>query len=378
MNNKLEAWHKAPVKIVLEAIKHANNKNEEEHLIAFLLLDVGAEMLFKTYLGLPKKITGATTSEDERFNITCKGFHDVVEGVKNSRQGISVKDLARVEFFHGIRNKLYHQGNGLAVPSSHLVEYISVLKILFKQLINVELDDLISPLSKEQVVYIAKVKKEVSDALEKSRMLNRKLESLYELVIEEISPALLLPSYTRKFSALSEKAFSEDHFTLVGEEVSSYKCLPTETDKRAEIVEWFKDITKPLIASSKYYDVLYKSIQAGEMHHHTKVFENRLGIKTVEIERQIVPSIFSFIYNNYFDLKVYYQHIVGIIIFQDVYFNNRLDFIVFENKDIYPQFYEQSDTEYWNSTLESCHTQNQTLSDFINKIDNWLIDNEKS
>jgi len=377
MNNKLEAWHKAPVKIVLEAIKHANNKNEEEHLIAFLLLDVGAEMLFKTYLGLPKKITGATTSEDERFNITRKGFHDVVEGVKNSRQGISVKDLARVEFFHGIRNKLYHQGNGLAVPSSHLVEYISVLKILFKQLINVELDDLISPLSKEQVVHIAKVKKEVSDTLENSRILKRKLELLCESVIEAISPALLLPSYTRQFSALREKAFSEDNYSVVGEEVFSYKCLPTETDKRAEIVEWFKSITKPLIINSKYYDVLYKSTQAGE-RHHIRELGNRLGIKTVEIERQIVPNIFSFIYNDVFDLKVYYQHIVEIVIFQDIYFISQLDFMFFENKDIHPQFHDQSDTDYWDSTLKSCQAQNQTLSDFINKIDNWLIDNEKS
>ncbi|WP_025566116.1 hypothetical protein [Psychromonas sp. SP041] len=378
MNINLEAWQKAPVKIVLEAIKHSKNKNEEDNLIAFLLLDVGAEMLFKTYLGLPKKITGAITSEDERYNITRKGFHDVVEGVKNSRQGISVKDLARVEFFHGIRNKLYHQGNGLAVHSSHLLEYIDVLKILFKQLLKVELDDFISSsrLSKDQVVYIAKIKKEVSESLEKSRSLKNKLELLSELVIEAISPALLLPSYKRKFSALSEKAFSQENFTLIGEEVHSYKCLPVETDKRADIVEWFKDITKPLLIGSKYYDVLYKSTQAGE-HHHIRALGNTLGIKTVEVERQIVPNIFGFIYNDFFDLKSYYKHIVEIVIFQDVYFNNQLNFMVFENDDIHPQFHDQSDIEYWDSTLKSCHTQNQKLNDFINIIDNWLIDDEK-
>jgi hypothetical protein len=297
----------------------------------------------------------------------------VVEGVKNSRQDIKDKDLARVEFFHGIRNKLYHQGNGLTVPVAHLVEYIEVLKILFNQLLKIDLDEYLSGsrMTKEEVMLIAEIKDNVSETLKTSRTLKEKLESLCDLVIEAVSPALLLPSYTRKFSKLLEKAFSEDNFTLIGDEVHSYKELPRETAKRAKIAEWFQELTTPLIAGSKYGDVLSKPVETGKKHQ-IEAFSRVLGIKKVEVELQMVPSIFSVIYENYFDLKSFYYNIVEIIIFDDVYFNSELDFMVFDTKGLQPQFQDQTDLELWKSRLNSCEIQNQKLNSFIERTENWL------
>ena len=217
MNKKnLEAWQKAPVKIVSEAIQHTNKQNEEDNLIAFLLLDVGTEMLLKTYLGLPKKITGSITSEDERYSIIRKGFHDVIEGVKNSRQGISAKDLARVEFFHGIRNKLYHQGNGLTVQRVHLEEYISVIKTLFKQLLKVDLDVQLSnsSLTKEEAERISLIKADIHESLKLTRIKRKDLELCCNLVVETVAPKLLLPSFIRNFTNFRKEAFSEDDYIL--------------------------------------------------------------------------------------------------------------------------------------------------------------------
>ncbi|MGP1722500.1 hypothetical protein [Shewanella frigidimarina] len=375
-NKKLEPWQKAPVKIIIEAINHAKKQNEDDNLIAFLLLDVGAEMLLKTYLSLPKKVIGAITSDDERFNITRKGFHDVIEGVKNSRQGIKNTDLARIEFFHGIRNKLYHQGNGLTVPLTHLVEYIEVLKTLFKQLLKIDLDEYFSDsrMTKEEIMRVVKIKEKVSEALKTSLILKENLKFTCNLVIEAISPALLLPSYTRKFSVLTEKAFSEDNFTLVDGEVQSYKALPRETAARAEIAEWFQELITPLISDSKYYDVLSKPVGTGQKHH-IEAISQTLGIRKLNIEIQKVPNILSVIYDSYFDLQSLYFNIVDIIIFDDIYFIRELDYMAFDIKELLPQFHDESDIEFWQSRLNSCDDQNKKLENFIQRIENWLTHN---
>ncbi|MEH6458223.1 MAG: hypothetical protein V7749_17980 [Cocleimonas sp.] len=375
-NTKLEPWQKAPVKIVVEAISHAKNNNEEDNLIAFLLLDVAAEMLLKTYLGLPKKLTGATTSDDERFSITRKGFHDVVEGVKNSRQGIKDKDLARVEFFHGIRNKLYHQGNGLTVPVAHLTEYIEVLKVLFRQLLKIDLDDyfLGSSMTKEEVMAIAEIKVEVVEALGVSRNLKEKLRSYCELIIEAISPKLLLPSYIRKFSDLEKKAFSEDRCNLIDGEVHEYKVLPRETAARTEIAGWFRELTIPLISDSKFYEILFRSVEAGEKYH-IEALRHTLGVKNLEVEVQMVPNIFSVIYEDSFDLERFYYNIVDIIIFNNAYLNRDLDYMIFDIKHLQPPFYDQSEFDLWKSRLDSCKVQNEKLHSYIERTDGWLSHN---
>lgn len=372
-NQKLEPWQKAPVKIVSEGINLAKKHNEEDSLIAFLLLDVAAEMLLKTYLGLPKKVTGAITSEDERFAITRKGFHDIVEGVKNSRQGISVKDLARVEFFHGVRNKLYHQGNGLTVKRDHLEEYIEVLKVLFIQLLKINLNDLLSnsKMTKEQAEYIVGIKEKIATELKDSRMIKSKLDSLCDLVIEVVSPRLLLPTYTREFAKLVDQAFSVDSFTMVGDELIPTTELPRETDKLTEIVECFKALTTPVVLNSKYYNALYKNIEAGNKHN-IEALGNTLGIKNFNVERQMIPSVFSVIFDELFDLKSFYYNVVEIVIFNDVYFRSEVGSMIFEIEKLYPPYNYNYDLEYWESTLNSCKFQNQKLSMFVSRVDKWL------
>ncbi|PQJ67144.1 hypothetical protein [Photobacterium angustum] len=375
----LEAWQKAPVKIVSEAINHARKKSEEDNLIAFLLLDVGAEMLLKTYLGLPKKITGSTTSEDERYTIIRKGFHDVVEGVKSSRQGISLKDLARVEFFHGIRNKLYHQGNGLTVQRIHLEEYISVIKVLFKQLLKVDLDKQLSntSLTKEQAERISQIKEEINNYLSLAKTKIKELELACELIIEEVAPNFLFPSFVKKFNSLLEQACSEEGYTYEGDIVITYKRLPYCTEKRMEIVSRFEELITPLVNKSPYFDMLYRQVEVGNKHQIDAI-SSQLGIKSIDVERQKVPHILSVIFNDFFDLDVFYKNIVEMVVFNDLYFISRLNYMFFECKDIYPQRHDESDLEYWESTLVLFTSQNAELDNYIARMNSWLESTTKS
>ncbi|MBB1329667.1 hypothetical protein H5087_09925 [Pseudoalteromonas sp. SR43-7] len=370
---KLDAWQKAPVKIVSEAIYHAEKQNEEDNLISFLLLDVGAEMLLKTYLGLPKHITGSITPEDERYNIIRKGFHGVIEGVKNSRQGISAKELARVEFFHGLRNKLYHQGNGLTVQRSHLDEYIAIIKSLFKQLLKVDIDEQLSSttLTKDEAERIAELREEIDSLLELSQTKSNTLKTLCSLIVEKIASQLLLPSFAREFEVLRDRAYSEEGFSISKGEVTSYKTLPNDTSMRMEILGWFEELIMPIIKTSPYFDTLQKKIKVGNKLHIDSL-SSHLGIKNVEVVRHEVPVILSIIFDDFFNLDDFYFNIVEIIVFGDIDFQWQWNFMCFTLKDIYPMQYNESELEYWISTLDTCNSQNRKLDDFIKQANYWL------
>jgi len=370
---KLDAWQKAPVKIVSEAIYHAEKQNEEDNLISFLLLDVGAEMLLKTYLGLPKHITGSITPEDERYNIIRKGFHGVIEGVKNSRQGISAKELARVEFFHGLRNKLYHQGNGLTVQRSHLDEYIAIIKSLFKQLLKVDIDEQLSSttLTKDEAERIAELREEIDSLLELSQTKSNTLKTLCSLIVEKIASQLLLPSFAREFEVLRDRAYSEEGFSISKGEVTSYKTLPNDTSMRMEILGWFEELIMPIIKTSPYFDTLQKKIKVGNKLHIDSL-SSHLGIKNVEVVRHEVPVILSIIFDDFFNLDDFYFNIVEIIVFGDIDFQWQWNFMCFTLKDIYPMQHNETELEYWVSTLDTCNSQNRKLDDFIKQANYWL------
>lgn len=369
----LEAWQKAPVKIVSEAINHAEKQNEEDNLIGFLLLDVGAEMLLKTYLGLPKQLTGATTSEDERHVILRKGFHDIVEGVKNSRAGISEKDLARVEFFHGIRNKLYHQGNGLTVQRTHLNEYLIVIKGLFKQLLKIDLDEQLpsTSLTKEEVETISLMKDEVVRYLNVSRAKRDTLHLCCNLAIEIISPELLLPSFKKKFGELREKSFSDYYYAMDGDEVITARVMPKDINERIKIVDLFMSIITPSIKNSNYYDALNLPVKIGNKYE-IEALSSHIGVKSIEIERREVSGISSILFNDSFDLDDFYYNIVSIVILDDVFFMYNLSMMFFDYDKMYPRQYYESEIEYLESMLDTCKSNVKVIDDYIFRIGSWL------
>lgn len=369
----LEPWQQTSVKIVLEAINHANRQTEEESLIAFLLLDVGAETLLKTYLGLPKKATGAVTSDEERYAVLRKGFHEIVEAVKDSRQGISQRDLTRVEYFHGIRNTLYHQGNGLTVQRSHLDEYMNVIKNLFIQLLKIDLNEYLvsTRLTKDQMLRISDLRNSVNTELDVSHKLRKELELERDLVVEKISPTLLLPSYTIRFSALLDKALSEETYNEIDGEVVACNVLPYSNDERAEIVLGFDKLTYPIVKSSKYIDKLYELVEVGNSFQLESI-NRMLGIKNIDIERQKTPRLFNIVFSDIFYLGKFYYNLVEIVVFQGESFVSEIDNLRFKVENLYPRQHDQSELTYWESVLDSIVRQNKTLKYFIAEIKDWL------
>jgi hypothetical protein len=134
-------WQVTPAQLIAYGKEHLDNKDEFSKKIALLLVDVGVEALFKVYLLLGDKVTGAKLKFSKRKSAAEGNFHDLVQGVKKSiPHEINESIFDRVQYFHTIRNKIYHQGDGVVPAEVNVKEYADIAVHLLGLLLEVELD----------------------------------------------------------------------------------------------------------------------------------------------------------------------------------------------------------------------------------------------
>lgn len=198
-------WKSSPAELLGHALEHLHLGTDSDRRIAFLLLDVGVETLFKTFLTSPAKATGARGEYGARKKAAEGNFHELVEGVQAAAgDRLAGFDLGHVEYYHNLRNKLYHEGDGVIPASDKAKDYARLAVGLLKALLDVDLtEELRRP----------EIEAETRGALETMRALaGTKLEDLRrELAlleadlmptIECLEPKLALPSFARKARAL--------------------------------------------------------------------------------------------------------------------------------------------------------------------------------
>lgn len=97
-------------------------------------IDNAVELMMKTYLGLPKRITGLAISRKE-FQDAVESFPSLLDALeKYGADKLDGVDLGAIEWYHRLRNELYHQGNGLTVERDKIEIYSEIANILFKNL----------------------------------------------------------------------------------------------------------------------------------------------------------------------------------------------------------------------------------------------------
>jgi hypothetical protein len=134
-------WQSGPTELLRYALDHLHRPSDFSQRIAFLLLDVGVETLFKTFLELPEEVTRAKLSYSKRREAVEGSFHQLLRGAKDAAgDRLDGIDLAHVQFYHNLRNKLYHQGNGITVPVDKAKGYASIAVELLHRLLSVDLE----------------------------------------------------------------------------------------------------------------------------------------------------------------------------------------------------------------------------------------------
>ena len=97
--------------------------------------------MIKTYLGLPKRSRGTEGPSRKELEASFNSFPSLLDLVeKYAEEHLNGVNLDEIEWYHRLRNQLYHSGNGITVELSKVQTYLSLGKLLFENLFESPLD----------------------------------------------------------------------------------------------------------------------------------------------------------------------------------------------------------------------------------------------
>jgi len=202
-------WQSGPVELISYGIEHMGRDTEFDLRVGFLLLDVGVETLFKTFLQIPNDVTGTKMNYGDRVKRSSGNFHDLRLAVQSAGahrlKGVRVED---VEFYHGIRNRLYHQGNGVTVERQNAESYAGLAIQLLKRLLGVDLGSVVLTGEEKEEFEVT-----VDQMRSRLRELVRSVETNVELAAERIDSGLVMPSFRKEFDEWAIEA-AQAHMAL--------------------------------------------------------------------------------------------------------------------------------------------------------------------
>ncbi len=128
-------WTDGPRELLQHAVDHLAQGEDFDRRIAMVSIDNAVELSVKTYLGLPKRArtgSGPGRKELDDASESFPALLDLLEKYASDRLvGVSLDDI---EWYHRIRNQLYHSGNGITVEKSKVETYLELASSLFESL----------------------------------------------------------------------------------------------------------------------------------------------------------------------------------------------------------------------------------------------------
>lgn len=127
-------WASGPGEILKHGLELLQKDSDVNRRLAMIAIDNAVELMMKTYLGLPQRISGLKISRNEyrEFSESFPRLLDALE--KYAGDKIEGMNLGEIEWYHRLRNELYHQGNGLTVERDKVEVYAELANVLFENL----------------------------------------------------------------------------------------------------------------------------------------------------------------------------------------------------------------------------------------------------
>jgi hypothetical protein len=132
-------WSNGPKEILKHGLSLLARDSDTNRRLAIISIDNAVELMIKTFLGLPKRINQLSITRKD-YNEFSESFPKLLDALETyAPDKINGIDLGEIEWFHKLRNQLYHQGNGLTVEKSNVEVYAQLANLLFKNLFGQEL-----------------------------------------------------------------------------------------------------------------------------------------------------------------------------------------------------------------------------------------------
>ena len=195
-------WQSGPRELFQFAMDALDSSEEVNRRIAFLLVDVCVETTFKTFLGLPTSLSGSKVAHSDLRRYAAGHFHDLAEGVGRAAAGKITDDaLHYARFYHGIRNRLYHQGHGITVREEYVQGYAALAANFLKQLIGIDAEGMLPAVWRHGYAASSVALKQLYKDLSKDI---HRFEHLVSLAMEHSEPRMIYPSTIHKLKDISQ------------------------------------------------------------------------------------------------------------------------------------------------------------------------------
>ena len=208
MDSNQHPWQNGPTEIIDHAITHLYGSADFDQRMAFLLLDIGVETTLRTYLILPEEVTKAQSSFSDRRKSAEGSFHELLQGVgKAARNRLAGINIQHIHFYHNLRNKLYHEGNGITIPTEKAHAYAEIAVNLLKTLLDVDLSNKLQKLETsgnptEPDGKYVQLNKIIDSAIIECR-------TDFILAVERFEPKLVLPTFRTQFQSIANEFYME-------------------------------------------------------------------------------------------------------------------------------------------------------------------------
>ena len=133
-----KTWASGALELLKHADEHINKGQAFDQRIAFISIDNSVETAIRTFIFMPfslSKVKFSFKEKEEIGNSFPKMVNLLCEKASSKISGIELSDI---EFYHRLRNQLYHDGTGLGVDKNHLEAYRTIGELLLKNLFQIE------------------------------------------------------------------------------------------------------------------------------------------------------------------------------------------------------------------------------------------------
>jgi hypothetical protein len=132
-SDKYPPWASGPGEVLGHALTLLRDDSDANRRLAMLNIDNAVELMVKTYLGLPGKATGIHLKRADLADLeTLPRLLECLE--KHAPTKLQGLDAVEIEWYHRLRNQLYHNGNGLTVERAKALAYGESARLLFRNL----------------------------------------------------------------------------------------------------------------------------------------------------------------------------------------------------------------------------------------------------
>ena len=112
MSKSNPPWASGPGEILRHGIELLSKDSDTNRRLAMIIIDNSVELMIKTFLGLPKRVTRLEISRRDLPEVP-ESFPALLDALERfASDKLNGIELGEIEWYHRLRNQLYHQGNG--------------------------------------------------------------------------------------------------------------------------------------------------------------------------------------------------------------------------------------------------------------------------